>query len=467
LKTNGLQPINDNLLVIFNELMMKMGISRKVEIFESNQTFSPIVIGNLKPYILLPISLATNLNIRQLEAILAHELAHIKRYDFLINIIQTFIEILFFFNPSVWWISQQIRQEREHCCDDLSLSITGDKMLLVSALSQIESYRNNNPYSMAFGKKKMPLLNRVKRILGVEIHKNQNTENIIIMTVVTVILGSLFLFRGEDLKAQISNLSIKDNVFASSTNQNFLTGIENKQQQAEVRRDTNVVVENSQESSGNIMLIDGGEGNNYLKSSSRTSSFRIDKNGQIYVDGKKYDASPELLSKIKPYLKKMDLLGFEMDEYGREMDKYGKEMNIYGKKMNEAMDKYGKQMEEQGKLLDMEVKLQTKYSLKASLAQLDGEKTDMEKLRKLEKEQEIKVKAISDEMERLGKEMEKSGAKMGEFSKPMEDAGKKMEIEGEKMEIVGKKMEALSEEIISFLPNELKEKIKQIERERK
>jgi hypothetical protein len=320
---------------------------------------------------------------------------------------------------------------------------------------------------MAFGKKKMPLLNRVKRILGVEIHKNQNTENIIIMTVITVILGSLFLFRGEDLKAQISNLSIKDNVFASSTNQNFLTGIENKQQQAEVRRDTNVVVENSQESSGNIMLIDGGEGNNYLKSSSRTSSFRIDKNGQIYVDGKKYDASPELLSKIKPYLKKMDLLGFEMDEYGREMDKYGKEMNIYGKKMNEAMDKYGKQMEEQGKLLDMEVKLQTKYSLKASLAQLDGEKTDMEKLRKLEKEQEIKVKAISDEMERLGKEMEKSGAKMGEFSKPMEDAGKKMEIEGEKMEIVGKKMEALSEEIISFLPNELKEKIKQIERERK
>ena len=89
-------------------------------------------------------------------------------------------------------------------------------------------------------------------------------------------------------------------------------------------------------------------------------------------------------------------------------------------------------MDEQGKLLEKEVKLQTKYALKASLAELDNDKIEAQRLKKLEKEQEQKVKIISEKMESLGKEMEKSGEKMQENSKPMEAIGKKMESENER-----------------------------------
>lgn len=154
LKTKGLKQVDLQTFNQFNALINSLKITKKIEIFESNQTQSPLVIGNLKPYILLPIGLTSGLTINELEAILAHEMAHIKRYDFLVNIFQSVIEIIFFFNPAIWWISAQVRQEREHCCDDFSVSITGNKMLLVNALARVESFRINQPLAMAFGKKR-------------------------------------------------------------------------------------------------------------------------------------------------------------------------------------------------------------------------------------------------------------------------------------------------------------------------
>jgi BlaR1 peptidase M56 len=79
--------------------------------------------------ILLPVSALADLTPQMMEAILAHELAHIRRHDYLLNILQTAIETLLFYHPAVWWVGKKIRQERENCCDDLAVTACGDAMI--------------------------------------------------------------------------------------------------------------------------------------------------------------------------------------------------------------------------------------------------------------------------------------------------------------------------------------------------
>ena len=470
LKTNGLKPIDNQTFKKFNELISTLKITKKIEIFESNQTSSPIVIGNLKPFILLPIGLTAGLTINELEAILAHELAHIKRYDFFVNILQSIIEIVFFFNPTIWWVSSQVRQEREHCCDDFSVSITGDKMLLVNALAHVEAFRINQPLVMAFGKKRMTLLHRIRRILGVSTKENRSIESVIAIILVSIILGSFIIFKSDKMIAQVQNVAKKiefpkNNSALKKDEPISFTSI--RTHQKSLKKDTTINVNKTEIYSSDFNTNDGDNNYKYFNSNSRRGSFWINRIGEIYVDGKKYNTPVELLAKMKPYLQKMNVLDEEMSVYSKRMELLGKEMKVYGDKMQEKskpMEEFGKQMEKEGKLLEEQVKLQTKYSLKASLADLDNEKSEKAKFEKLEKEHEAKVNEISKEMDRLGKEMEKIGRDMEDNGKPMEAIGKKMEVEGKQMEIIGNKMEVISKEMINILPDDLKKKIKEIEK---
>ena len=97
------------------------------------------MIGWVRPYILLPISAVTGLDEAQLEAVLAHELAHIRRYDYLVNLLQNAVETLLFYHPAVWWVSSRIREEREHCCDDLAVAVCGDVILYAGALAKLRN----------------------------------------------------------------------------------------------------------------------------------------------------------------------------------------------------------------------------------------------------------------------------------------------------------------------------------------
>src|SRR5262249_37877326 len=97
----------------------RLRVSKSVTLLESCLVQVPIVLGLLRPVILFPVGLLAGLPAGQIELILMHELAHIRRWDYAMNMIQTFIEGLMFYNPAVWWISHVIRTEREHCCDDI------------------------------------------------------------------------------------------------------------------------------------------------------------------------------------------------------------------------------------------------------------------------------------------------------------------------------------------------------------
>jgi type II secretory pathway component GspD/PulD (secretin) len=125
----------------------------------------PTVIGWLRPVILLPAGCLLGLSAAQLEAILAHELAHIRRHDYLVNLLQNVVETLLFYHPAVWWVSRRIREERENCCDDLAVEICGDRVTYARALATLEELRHA-PGQLALAAAGAPLLQRIRRLAG-------------------------------------------------------------------------------------------------------------------------------------------------------------------------------------------------------------------------------------------------------------------------------------------------------------
>src|SRR5205823_6807755 len=109
----------------------------------------PTLVGWLWPVILLPASAISGLAPAELEAILVHELAHVRRHDYLINLLQTGVETILFYHPAIWWLSRRVRQEREHCCDDIAVSLCGDPIAYARALSTMEELRASPRWAIA------------------------------------------------------------------------------------------------------------------------------------------------------------------------------------------------------------------------------------------------------------------------------------------------------------------------------
>jgi beta-lactamase regulating signal transducer with metallopeptidase domain len=123
------------------QLAERMKITRPVRVLMTALAESPSVVGWLRPVILIPTAALAGLDAAQLEAILAHELAHIRRHDYLVNILQTVVETLLFYHPAVWWVSSRMRHERELCCDDLAVRYSGDALAYARALTRLERVR--------------------------------------------------------------------------------------------------------------------------------------------------------------------------------------------------------------------------------------------------------------------------------------------------------------------------------------
>jgi len=148
-------------------LASELGIGQAVSLLESAIVKVPLVIGHLKPVILIPVGLVNSLEPAQVEAILLHELAHVKRNDYLVNILQTILETLFFFNPAVLWLSWVIRRERENCCDDVVITHTRNQVGYAQALVHFEEYRLHSPrQAVALTGTRSSMLDRLERIVA-------------------------------------------------------------------------------------------------------------------------------------------------------------------------------------------------------------------------------------------------------------------------------------------------------------
>ncbi|MBL7825735.1 MAG: M56 family metallopeptidase [Saprospiraceae bacterium] len=194
LRTRGVQLPESVWIERLERLRVTIGFNQRVQLLESALAHTPMAMGWIKPVILLPIGLVNQLSAAEVEAVLAHELAHIARRDWLFNLLQAFIESLFYYHPAVWWISTTIRRERENCCDDVALNATGNPIAFAKALVQVQERAIPVP-ALALGlsgNRRRPLLDRVRRILNQPQQQHQAMEKI----TATVILLALLAFVG-------------------------------------------------------------------------------------------------------------------------------------------------------------------------------------------------------------------------------------------------------------------------------
>lgn len=211
LKNYMAYPLRKEVMDMATQLSNKLGIKQKIQFKESGYIGTPSLIGYFKPVILLPVSLLSGIPKNQLEIIIAHELAHIHRHDYLIQFIQGILELLFFYHPVVWWLSSVVKTEREHICDDLAVKVCGESLTLIKALNNMEAIRKKqNEMVLGFSGKKSGILYRVQRILKTNNRSVSSFEKFMISGLFIFLLSALLL---------VSNFAISGN--GSTGNQFF------------------------------------------------------------------------------------------------------------------------------------------------------------------------------------------------------------------------------------------------------
>jgi uncharacterized protein (TIGR03435 family) len=165
LRTRGVRPAPPEWQLALDRLRAALRLVRPVRLLVSAVADVPAVVGWLRPVVVVPAAAFAGLPADYLEALLLHELAHVRRWDALVNLAQSFAEILLFYHPTVWWVSSHVRSEREHCCDDLAVAATGDVLAYARALAGLESARRLR-FTAALAATGSPLAARIARLLG-------------------------------------------------------------------------------------------------------------------------------------------------------------------------------------------------------------------------------------------------------------------------------------------------------------
>lgn len=408
LKVQQVNPISADIQALMNTLLEKIQMPATVKLLESARATVPMTIGWIKPVVLLPVGIASGLTIKQLEAILAHELAHIKRYDYLVNIFQNFVEILFFFHPATWIISGKVRDERENCCDDFAVEICGDSLVLAKALTQVASFRQQPRLAMAFGAKRQTFMDRIKRIIGVNDSKPNSYGNwvAVLGMVLVVALGVVYA-------------------------------------QKEVEKNSEMLIGKS---------IVGKKYSEVAVANAVKANLEILSMPNDSTSLEEVEAEMERLGKeMEKYSKEIEKYGFQMQgKYGGQMEKYGAEIEQISRKMQIPQKKIQElSIEMQEASLAMQ-KLEMKYDdgkmpaeVKQKIADLQKKERELERLMKV---QETEMQKIEAEMRPFEQKMNSLHQPMDSLSKLMERYNKPMDSLGKIMEEKGKVLEKLAQE---------------------
>jgi bla regulator protein BlaR1 len=189
LPKRAVMPADPALLTRFNQLLQQMKLPSKVQLLIAVNIDVPMAIGWLKPVVLLPATMVSGLTPAQLEMLLLHELAHIRRYDYLVNFMQTLVEILLFFHPGVQWVSSQMRHEREHCSDDIAVQYCGDPVAYARTLADTATlFHQHQPVvsPMVMAASGGDLKQRVVRLVGHHYSSvNKRNKGYAITTIIT------------------------------------------------------------------------------------------------------------------------------------------------------------------------------------------------------------------------------------------------------------------------------------------
>lgn len=224
--TTGLQKADPEWRIFLQQAVQHMGIKKKVQIWLSSVVDTPVTLGVFKPVILLPVAAVNHLSLKQAEAIILHELNHIRRNDYLVNLLIACVDVILFFNPFARLLTSIIRKERENCCDDMVLQFCYEPATYARALLSLEQNRiNTNALALAAtGKDKHFLLNRVKRILGNEQVSNPFSQKLVAYLLSTLLIAFIGWYNPGNIIIKRLDL-VREQAPAMETGQSFSTPV--------------------------------------------------------------------------------------------------------------------------------------------------------------------------------------------------------------------------------------------------
>ncbi|MFC5627143.1 M56 family metallopeptidase [Algoriphagus winogradskyi] len=286
LRKSSSKPQDFQLEKMLYRLMGKMDVSKNVEIRLTSSGVSPITFGFLKPIILIPAGLIFQLTPVQLEAIIAHELAHVKRNDYLINLIQSALEVMFFYHPCYWWMNQTVKELRENAADDLAVKIGVTPKELAYSLAEVLNFAKQNPpeLALAAGKRRNPTLQRIKRILGHPAQTYPQNPIISIPMLLTLLLSAgLMATAQQDASVSVEKIN-PVTVDVNSEMQAIAEVEKNINLNANVNSNTNVsldtIVDNKVEK---VVITDGKPA--YVNSKNQIVEYQYAKPEYVLVKG--------------------------------------------------------------------------------------------------------------------------------------------------------------------------------------
>jgi len=352
------------------------------------------------------------------ETILLHELAHIKRNDFLINLFQQFAEILFFFNPGVLWVSSLIKNERENCCDDMALSVAKDKKIFIHALVAFQEYRAGLRYATAFPGSGNHLLNRVKRIITNNNKTLNNMEKLVLASgiIITCLATVAFNPGKEKDKNKLSKINAASTPAIQEINLKSTNTVSNKSKLAvEYFNYADTLPKDEKAAAHNINYkgdVDGErvelkEENNRIK--------------ELYVDGKKipedqYVKYQPLVEKIHKQMNEQEAkLKLQTDKLRQEkeqMEKQAEAMNINAEKMKEQSEIAKADIEVQKVLMERkEIEMKQQAELmerKDSLMEIQSQKMqeDFKKREQDLKQRQTELQKKKEELQLMQEKLE-------------------------------------------------------------
>lgn len=436
LKTKHLYHPSENIVEIFVKIKAKLESPKAVQLMESARVYSPVLIGYLKPIILLPIGLCTQLSVQEIEAILAHELAHSKRNDYLINLIQSIIDIVYFFNPALIILSNQVRDQRENCCDEFASEICGDSMPIARALVSLESFRQESNLAMAFGRKGSSLKNRVHHILGISPQKaNQNKG---VFFIIGIIMLAIFYTNIESSIAQEPKTPKKP------VPKNKLT-----------YKDGREFNHHYEDGHRKIMISD----NNGTRLNIHQE------NGSVFMNGKEFKLSKEDSSKLAYHNAEMDRLEKEMNQYSTKVGELSNQIGKYSSQISEHTQPMSVKSQEIASLSQKIASLSQKQAtLSQSVAGLDSEK-NRKKIQEIERQEKLydeEIDKLSEKIDKISEEIDEIASKIDVKSGPIDSLSNLIEIEAAPMEKIGEKIEEHSKKIWELYPEEVKAEYKKL-----
>lgn len=391
-------------------LANQLGIRKPVALIQSARISVPVTFGFLKPSILVPLGMLTNLPADQVEAILLHELAHIRRSDYLANLLLHITEAVFFFNPGLRWIASLIREEREACCDDMVLMGTADRNSYFDALV---AFRANavilQGYALQLGKGRTELLWRIRRMLNQENKKLHIMEEAILSFGLTAILA-------------IGLISMRT-----------------AEQQAEKRQE---LAQPAWQGTDTLPVLASASGNR-VKAQFPTISTRVEDNGsqkQYKIDATDADGNTFQLTKVNGEATELIINGKVIPQ--KDFDQY---LYIFEEIENKSHETAGEQ-EGQDKvaLAERELEKAQERLEAANQEQAEAqERLEQEQARQQEKLEEEQARQ-QDSLEKQQEAMEKAAEVQQE--KAEQEAAKQQELAEKQQEAAEKQLEAAQKE---------------------